>query len=190
VGTTAKLLANQSRNKILLVAYSFTFVVLAIAILRFTAHHTFGQDISPPSWTTNVWLPLLVTGILGSVLSAKHHVVAATCTLQVGMLLATWSLSGGLTWMDSRLSARGVLAASHMGVRFLPSRDVFAYDVPRGIHYGLNFYLRREIPELSSGTQGLVFSSWRGRSALQTRGYVCEQYLVVPAAVLCRWPGD
>jgi 4-amino-4-deoxy-L-arabinose transferase-like glycosyltransferase len=188
VWTTAKLLANQSRNKILVLAYSFTFVVLAIAILRLT--HTLGQDISPVSWTKNVWLPLLLAGLLGSLLSVKRHPVAAICTLQVGMLLATWSLSGGLTWMDSQLSARGVLAASHMDVRFLTSSDVFAYDLPRGIHYGLNFYLRREIPDLSSGTQGLVFSSLRGRSALQTRGYVCEQHLVFPAAVLCRWPGD
>jgi len=190
VGTTTKLLSNQSRNKILVLAYSFTFVVLAIAILRFAAHRTLGQDISPASWTTNVWLPLLLAGLLGSVLSVKRHRVAAICTLQVGMLLATWSLSGGLAWMDSQLSARGVIAASHMDVRFLTSSDVFAYDVPRGIHYGLNFYLRREIPDLPSGTQGLVFSSWRGLSALQTRGYVCERYLVFPAAVLCKWPGD
>jgi hypothetical protein len=101
------------------------------------------------------------------------------------MLLATWSFSRGLTWMDSQLSARGVIAANHTDAQSLRSADVFVYDVPRGIHYGLNFYLQREIPEWTTEARGLVFSSWKGQSRLQAQGYVCQQHLVLPAALLC-----
>jgi hypothetical protein len=102
------------------------------------------------------------------------------------MLLATWSLSRGITWMDSQLSARGVITAGHMGVPSLRSADVFVYDLPRGIRYGLNFYLQRELPEWTTGARGLVFSSWKGQSTLRSQGYACEPRLGSAAAILCK----
>jgi hypothetical protein len=106
------------------------------------------------------------------------------------MLLATLSFSRGLTWVDPQFSARGVITASHTDAQSLSTADVFVYDVPRGIHYGLNFYLRRDIPEWTSETRGFAFSSLKGQSRLQAQGYVCGQHVVFPAAVLCKAPED
>ena len=92
--------------------------------------------------------------------------------------------------VDSQFSARGVLTASHTDAQSLSSADVFVYDVPRGIHYGLNFYLRGDLPEWTSETRGFVFSSSNGQSRLQAQGYVCQQHAVFPAAVLCKAPED
>jgi hypothetical protein len=183
-------LAKQQRNRFVVVSYALTFAVLAIFIARYAAHRISGQGILSAPWTTNIWLPLLLASIAAIVLSAKRRAVAALCTLAIGMLLATWCLSRGLSWMDPQLSARGAITASGMDTESLRAADVFVYDVPRGIRYGLNFYLRREIPEWTSGAQGLVFSSWKGQSVLQARGYECQQHIVFPAAFLCKSPGS
>jgi 4-amino-4-deoxy-L-arabinose transferase-like glycosyltransferase len=188
VNTVGALLAKQTRKNRLVSAHAITFVLLAIGIAGFAFHRTLGTDIIPAPWTTNVWLPLFVAGIVGAILNIRRHAVAALCALQIAMLLATWNFSGGLTWMDPQLSARGVIAANDTDVQSLRSADVFVYDVPRGIHYGLNFYLRREIPEWTTGARGLVFSSWKGQSGLQAQGYVCQQHEVFPAALLCKEP--
>jgi len=183
---TSAVLAKRPEKKLLVSAYAITSIVLAIAMERFAAHRVLGTDISPAPWITKVWLPLLIAGIIGGILSLKRHPVASLCVVQVGMLLATWGFSSGLTWMDPQLSARGVITASHTDLQSLRSVDVFVYDVPRGIHYGLNFYLHREIPEWMIGTRGLVLSSWQGQSRLQAEGYACQQHLVFPAAFLCK----
>jgi 4-amino-4-deoxy-L-arabinose transferase-like glycosyltransferase len=183
---TSAVLVKRREKKLLVSAYAITSIVLAIAIERFAAHRVLGTDISPAPWITKVWLPLLVAGIIGAILSLKRHPIASLCIVQVGMLLATWAFSRGLTWMDPQLSARGVITASHTDLQSLRSVDVFVYDVPRGIHYGLNFYLHREIPEWMIGTRGLVFSSWNGQPRLQAEGSVCQQHLVFPAAFLCK----
>jgi 4-amino-4-deoxy-L-arabinose transferase-like glycosyltransferase len=188
VNATRAHLAEQKRKNILVSVYAITLIVLAIVIDRFAAHHALGTDILPAPWTMNVWLPLLVVGVLGIILNLKRHHVAALCALQIGILLAAWGLSRGLTWMDTRLSARGVIAASHVDVHSLVSADVFVYDLPRGIHYGLNFYLGRDLPEWTTGAPGLVFSSWKGQSRLQAEGYVCQEHLVFPSAFLCKRP--
>jgi 4-amino-4-deoxy-L-arabinose transferase-like glycosyltransferase len=186
--TTNALAAKRRDKRLRVTTYAITSILLALAIARFGAHHALGGDLLPARWTITVWIPLLIAGILAGILSLKHRLVAALCALQIGILVATWSFSRGLTWMDPQLSARGVIAANHTDVQSLRSADVFVYDVPRGNHYGLNFYLRREIPEWTTGARGLVFSSWKGQSRLQAQGYVCQQHEVLPAALLCKEP--
>ena len=186
VATTVTLGTKWPHRKLLDAAYAITSVALAIAIERSAAHRFLGTDIIPAPWTTNVWFPLLIAGILGGILVLLRRPVSCLYAVQVGVLLAAWGLSRGLAWMDPQLSARGVIAASHTDAQSLASTDIFVYDLPRGIHYGLNFYLRREIPEWTTGAHGLVLSSWKGQSRLQREGYACQQHLVFPAAFLCK----
>ncbi len=184
--TASALVAKRPDKKLLAATFAITSILLAIAIERFAAHRALGTDIIPAPWTTNVWFPLLIAGILGGILALFRRPVTCLCAVQLGVLLATWNLSSGLAWVDPQFSARGVITASHTDVQSLTFADVFVYDVPRGIHYGLNFYVRREIPEWTSGTRGLVFSSWKGQSRLQAQGYACQLHLVFPAAFLCK----
>jgi 4-amino-4-deoxy-L-arabinose transferase-like glycosyltransferase len=184
--TTVSLAPNWPHKTLVAAACAMTSVLLAIAIERSAAHRALGTDIIPAPWTTNVWIPLLIAGILGGILVLLRRPVTSLYAVQVGVLLAAWGLSSGLVWMDPQLSARGVMAASRTDVRSLASTDVFVYDLPRGIHYGLDFYLRREIPEWTTGARGIVLSSWKGQSRLQTEGYACQQHLVFPAAFLCK----
>ena len=186
LATTVSLAAKWPHKTLVAAACAITSAALAIAIERSAAHRAFGTDIIPAAWTTNVWFPLLIAGFLAGILVLLRRPFTCLYAVQVGVLLAAWGLSSGLIWMDPQLSARGVIAASRTDVESLASTDIFVYDLPRGIHYGLNFYLRREIPEWETGTHGLVFSSWKGQSRLQAEGYACQQHLVFPAAFLCK----
>ena len=187
VNKTTAISAQQPRKHLIVSTYAVTFIAIAIAIARVAAHRVLGTDIVPSPWTRNIWLPLVVVGFLAAILNIRRHAVAALCVLQIGMLLGTWSFSRGLTWVDPQFSARGVITASDTDAQSLSAADVFAYDVPRGIHYGLNFYLRRDIPEWKIEAHGPVFSSWKGQSQLQAQGYACQQHEVLyPAAILCK----
>jgi 4-amino-4-deoxy-L-arabinose transferase-like glycosyltransferase len=184
--STSALVAKRPDRKLLAAIFAITSIVLAIAIERFAAHRALGTDIIPAPWTTQVWFALLAAGILGGILALLRRPAACLCALQLGMLLATWNLSSGLALVDPQFSARGVITASHTDVQSLAVAGVSVYDVPRGIHYGLNFYAHREIPEWTNGARGLVFTSWKGQARLQSQGYACQLHLVFPAAFLCK----
>ena len=104
------------------------------------------------------------------------------------MLLAIFGLSRSLVWMDPQLSARGVIRVAYTPVQSVPADKLFVHDLTRGIQYGLNFYLRRDIPHWNpqSRAVGLVFTSWKGQQELKAAGFSCKQHLVYPAAILCQ----
>jgi 4-amino-4-deoxy-L-arabinose transferase-like glycosyltransferase len=183
--TTIAFAARRPNRRFLTWASAITSMALAVAIERFAAHRALGTDIIPAPWTRKVWFPLLIAGIVGSLFAFRRRPVSCLCAV-LGMLLATWNLSSGLARLDPQFSARGVITASHTDVQYLSSVDIFVHDVPRGIDYGLNFYLRREIPEWTNGSRGLVFSSWKGQARLQAEGYACQPHLVYAAAFLCK----
>ncbi len=114
------------------------------------------------------------------------------CVLQIGVLLAILGLSRGLVWMDPQLSARGVIKVAYTQLQSLPADKLFVHDLTGGIQYGLNFYLRRDIPQWKpqSKAVGLVFTSRKGQQKLKAAGFSCKQHIVYPAAILCEAKGD
>jgi 4-amino-4-deoxy-L-arabinose transferase-like glycosyltransferase len=189
---TRALHRSNLRRKLIPFLFALTSFGLAIALERFASHRILGQDILPAPWTTKVWLPLLVAALAGTVLAGAHRSVIAICAVQIGVLLAIFGLGDGLMWMDPQMSARGVIKVAQVPMESAPLRGLFVYDLPRGIHYGLNFYFRRELlqwtPEVQA--QGLVFTSLKAEQQLQAIGYSCKLYLVNPAAILCREKGE
>jgi 4-amino-4-deoxy-L-arabinose transferase-like glycosyltransferase len=171
--------------KTLTAAFAITSIGLGLALYRFAAHRALGSDILPAPWFSQVSACLVFTGILAGIFVFLRRPVVSICAIQVGVLLATWSFSSGLVWVDPQFSARGVIAAGGVGINSLASEDVFVNDVPRGINYGLNFYLRREIPQWRTGMRGIVFTTSKRQSELQAAGYTCQAHLVLPAAILC-----
>jgi len=162
-----------------------TSLALSAFLFRCSARHVFSADILPASWTRNVWLPLVAAGVGAIVLSALRRPRASICAVQLGMLLSTLGLLAGLHWVDAQYSARGVLAANAMSSQ-PASSAVFVHDVPRGIQFGLNFYLHRELPIWQKGDNGLVFTSSKGQAELMQEGFVCVRRVTFAAALLCR----
>jgi 4-amino-4-deoxy-L-arabinose transferase-like glycosyltransferase len=178
---------NSRSKQMTLLLLALTSLGLGIAGERFASHRILGADIIPAPWTGAVWLPLLLAGVVAAILVGFRRDVVSLCVLQVGVLLAILGLARGLVWMDPQLSARGVLEVTHVPLQSVPANKLFVHDLTRGMRYGLNFYLRREIPQWTQETKvgGLVFTSLKGQQELKAAGYSCKQHIVYPAAILC-----
>ena len=179
-------LNNRSKQMTLLLL-ALTSLGLGIAGEQFASHRILGQDILPAPWTGAVWLPLLFAGVVAAIFVGLRRDIVSLCVLQVGVLLAILGLARGLVRMDSQLSARGVIEVAHVPLQSAPANKLFVHDLTRGMRYGLNFYLRREIPQWrqESKVGGLVFTSLKGQQELKAAGYSCKQHIVYPAAILC-----
>ncbi len=178
---------NNRGKQLTLVLLALTSLGLGVAGERFAAHRILGQDILPAPWTGAVWPPLLLAGFVAAILAGLRRGVASLCVLQVGVLLAMSGFARGLVRMDPQLSARGVLEVAHAPLQSVPANKLFVHDLTRGMRYGLNFYLRREIPQWTQESKagGLVFTSLKGQQELKAAGYTCPQHIVYPAAILC-----
>ena len=179
-------LNNRSKQMTLLLL-ALTSLGLGIAGEQFASHRILGQDILPAPWTGAVWLALLFAGVVAAIFVGLRRDIVSLCVLQVGVLLAILGLARGLVRMDSQLSARGVIEVAHVPLQSAPANKLFVHDLTRGMRYGLNFYLRREIPQWrqESKVGGLVFTSLKGQQELKAAGYSCKQHIVYPAAILC-----
>ena len=179
-------LNNRSKQMTLLLL-ALTSLGLGIAGEQFASHRILGQDILPAPWTGAVWLPLLFAGVVAAIFVGLRRDIVSLCVLQVGVLLAILGLARGLVRMDSQLSARGVIEVAHVPLQSVTANKLFVHDLTRGMRYGLNFYLRREIPQWrqESKVGGLVFTSLKGQQELKAAGYSCKQHIVYPAAILC-----
>ncbi|PYT51736.1 MAG: hypothetical protein DMG44_01555 [Acidobacteria bacterium] len=188
VARVAEAVHLNNRNKqMTLLLLALTSLGLGIAGEQFASHRILGQDILPAPWTGAVWLPLLFAGVVAAIFVGLRRDIVSLCVLQVGVLLAILGLARGLVRMDSQLSARGVIEVAHVPLQSAPANKLFVHDLTRGMRYGLNFYLRREIPQWrqESKVGGLVFTSLKGQQELKAAGYSCKQHIVYPAAILC-----
>jgi len=169
------------------ILFGFTILAIGVVAVRYASRHILGQDILPAPWTTNVWLPLFISAAIAFICVARGRTNLATLAIHAGVLISILGIGKGLIWMDPEMSARGVLRATFVPVQSITSGTLYVHDLPRGIQYGLNFYLRRDIPWWSpdTGSHGYVFTSWKGQEKLRTLGYTCQQHLVFPAAILC-----
>ena len=169
-------LQNRSRQRRLVpILLALTLMAIAAGAARFAAHGALSRD---------VWLPLAAAAVVAAVLSILNRSAAAISVTQAGTVLAIFGLGGALLGMDEQISARGVLKRTEINVRAIPGDMLFVHDLSRGIGYGLNFYLRRELPPWR-GSGAFVFTSLEGEKKLIEAGYSCPQEPFPPPAILC-----
>lgn len=160
---------------------------LGLVAFWFSANRATGQDIRPAPWTVNVWLPLVGAAILAAILIIRRRYTLPVIVVQLGILLAISELAQGLVWVDSQWSARGVVKQTFRSISTTPANEIFLFELPRGIKYGLNFYLKRELPEWTPARNAeLVLTSPKGMQTLRNSGFSCQEYLVYPAAIPCQ----
>ena len=174
-------------GRVTVVLLATTILGFGIGIRHYVSNHILGQDILPAPWTISAWLPLILAGIAAATLATVRKTKIAMYTLHLALLLALLGLYGGLHWMDPKLSAKGIIKTAFPSSQTVPEKMVYAFDLPRGVHYGLNFYFHREIPGWNSQIEpkGSVFTSWKGKQQLVSAGYSCQSQIVYPAAILC-----
>jgi hypothetical protein len=128
---------------------------------------------------------LLTSGLGGIVVIAlgwSRRIAGALliqALLLAGMLeAANWTVLPELdVWLSPRAAAHVAIAAG------LPQGPIAAYHLQRGWHYGLEYYLRRTLPEwspdeaarkLSNPQPAYVFTTSQGCDEIERLGPLCE----------------
>jgi hypothetical protein len=130
---------------------------------------------------------LIFGGLISTVLARKKRAKASLFCSTATMLLTLSGGYSGLHWIDPLYSARNaVVDIQTLDPSFDPA-SAATFQLPRGAHFGLNFYLRREIPEWSSQTDSakIVFTTYHQQSRMQNAGFKCRRYIVFPAVIPC-----
>ncbi len=164
-----------------------TFVVLGVTADRFSDRIPFVTDIRPAPTVALFALFLVlsgaVLGIRGLLRPGRVPLALAAIVLPVFMTFGTENL-----WeLDEGLSAR---PAAHSTMDHLPSTELASattYKLRRGLKFGLNFYLHRELPEWSPsvGRNAIVFTSQEHTNELERMGAHCFLYIASPAVEIC-----
>ncbi len=164
-----------------------TLVAAAVAFWSFEKRIASGQDIIPAPWHESIWVPLLLGGIISILIVWKKGADAALVCCTATLLLALAGLYGGLHWLDRLYSARQSAHDASVLYPVFDSSYAAVYQVPRGIQFGLNYYLRRETWDWSPGdaTAKWVFTPYRGTALVERQGFRCPHYIVFPAAFPC-----
>ena len=178
------------RRKLICLLFALPLMAMAVGAQRLAWRGVHGADLDPRSYNSSVWLPLVAAAVLCAAAAILNRSARAVSLAQAGTLLAFLGLGGTLMCMDGRISARGVLQMTGVHFDSIPADMLFVNDLSRGIHYGLNFYLHREIPPWpgSGGARGWVFTSVRSQHKLIEAGFSCQQHHFPLAAILCSGP--
>ena len=144
--------------------------------------------------TAAMVLSAIVAGVLLSFapnlyvsFAAKKRVNASVVCSALTLLIALSATYTGLQWLDSVYSARSTSKAMARLDPDFNGVGAAAFQLSRGAHFGLNFYLHREIPEWSvDKSDEWVFTSYRWKQQVENAGFKCVEYVVSPAVIPCR----
>jgi 4-amino-4-deoxy-L-arabinose transferase-like glycosyltransferase len=166
---------------------SLTFVVLGVAAYQLNDRIPFVTDIRPAP-TVGLFADLMVfsgivVGLLGLLRPGRTLLALAAIVLPVFMICGAenlWELDAGVS---ARPAAQG--AKDH-----LPSTEIdiaTTYKLQRGLKFGLDFYLHRELAEWSPpvGHSSIVFTTPKHSRELEQMGIRCFHYVASPAVEIC-----
>jgi 4-amino-4-deoxy-L-arabinose transferase-like glycosyltransferase len=178
---------NQRRKTLAAVLIGATLLFSGIAFRALDRKIPSGQDIIPVSWHAPIFLSFILGGLISTFLARKKHTSASLLCSTATMLFALLGAYDGLHWIDPLYSARNaVIATQTLDPNFDPE-SAASFQLPRGAHFALNFYLRREIPDWSSKTDSakIVFTTYQEQSRMRNAGFKCRGYMVFPAVIPC-----
>jgi 4-amino-4-deoxy-L-arabinose transferase-like glycosyltransferase len=183
----------QRKEKWLALAQGGMFVALGIAAKIFPSHIAGGLDRVPPPWKA----PFLYAAIAGGILIAglglwrgrRSTMVMPSALL---MLVLIGIFQSGLRDLDAIYFSRDATKLASAVYPALDPENASVYQVPRAQHYGLNFYLHRELPEWIPSQQnaGWIFTSLKQRAAAESFGLTCSQgqQVVSTSLIVCVKP--
>jgi 4-amino-4-deoxy-L-arabinose transferase-like glycosyltransferase len=184
---SARLQRGANSIRWLCLAVGLTFVGLGVTAYHLSERIPFVTDIRPAPTAVLFALFLVlsgaVLGIRGLLRPGRVPLVLAAIVLPVFMTFGTENL-----WeLDDGLSAR---PGAQSAMDHLPSTELASattYQLGRGLKFGLNFYLHRELAEWSPpvGHSSIVFTSQEHTNELQQMGVHCFRYIAFPAVEIC-----
>jgi 4-amino-4-deoxy-L-arabinose transferase-like glycosyltransferase len=169
------------------VEVALAFFALGVAAELKGGKIPFVTDIHPAPTVVQFYSLMFLAGIAVSILAVLRRtqtaLVVATIALPAFMIFA----AGDLWELDAGVSARPAVtgAMGHLTQADLDSATTF--KLKRGLTFGLNFYLHRELEEWSpaSGDRSIIFTTHAGSAELARDGVSCFFYIAFPAVEIC-----
>ena len=168
-----------------------TLVALGEVVARLELKLPFVTDLIPAStpdgfaaWTISVGI---VVGILGFFRTRRFSLGLVAMVMPVFMVLGTselWQLDAGVSARPTAVGALNHLTGADLN-------KATTYKLTRGLAFGLNFYLHRELKEWTPANlqHSIIFTSFVNSKELEKLGEQCEKYTAYPAVTICEASG-
>jgi 4-amino-4-deoxy-L-arabinose transferase-like glycosyltransferase len=176
------------------VASGITLFCFSIEIFSGVGKVPFAIDYFPPQPLLWVSLADFLIAILTMVLALRRRVVVSLVSMILALILTIFfSLIGDAGWsLDLGTSARWATAIPQGISREYWTAHTAIYKLPRSFHYGLNFYMHKEVPDWSGNTseRNWVFTTPKEMKELGAMGLECSHFMAFPPVVVCEAPGS
>ena len=165
---------------------ALTLLLLGLVADRMSNRIPFVTDLRPPravgAFVELMILAAVLVGALGLLRRARISFLLAGVVFP---FFLTW---GSDLWqLDLGVSARPAAKQAMERLANENLKKATTYKLSRGLAFGLNFYLHRELFEWSppAGHSSIVFTTYRGSQELNRLGVHCEWYIAYPAVQIC-----
>jgi 4-amino-4-deoxy-L-arabinose transferase-like glycosyltransferase len=185
---SCRLQSGRASIRLLCLSIAASLLALGFVVYLLSEKIPFVTDLRPPASITAfadlMFLGAAVVAILS--LTRRNYTAAA---MAVTALLLPIFFTFGLDdlQLDPGVSARRA-SQEAMELLLAPAvQQATSYKLSRGLKYGLEFYLRREINEWdsSAGHETVIFTTRRGSAELQKLGISCSHYIAYQAVDFC-----
>lgn len=167
-----------------------TFLASAFLLGHFGSRIPIMTDVQPPPLITQLVFLAFTGGLAIVVLSFREKGAYAMLT-SCALLLLLLTIGNRDLWeLDEGLSSRhAIKTLKGFGVGY-ENLDAVTFKLRRNYVYGLQFYLRRELPEWNAadGNDKLIFTNYEGTEELEARGIECLRGVVFPPVMMCGRP--
>ena len=168
------------------IGVGLTLVCIGVAAFRFADRIRVVTDIRPAPLVMGFAEIMILSGIAVTVLGLLHRgfagMMVAALAFPAFLILGTgdvWQLDEGVSARPAATAALGMISNSEISAAAV-------CKLPRGLKFGMDFYLRRELPEWQPSVRNsIVFTTHRGSEELQKSGLRCYLYIAFPGVEIC-----
>jgi 4-amino-4-deoxy-L-arabinose transferase-like glycosyltransferase len=186
---SCRLQSKRASIRLLCLSIAASLLALGFAVELLSEKIPFVTDLRPlGSITAFADLMFLGAAVVATLSLLRRNQTATAMALTALLLPIFLTLGPDDLWqLDAGVSAR---RASHEAMNYLLApalQQATSYKLSRGLTYGLEFYLRREVTEWNpSTTHGtVIFTTRRGSAELQKLGITCSHYVAYQAVEFC-----
>ena len=183
-----RLQSRRASIRFLCLSIAASLLAVGFVVYLLSEKIPFVTDLRPPASITAfadlMFLGAAAVAIL-SLMRRNHTTAAMAVTALLLPIFLTFGLDG--LQLDPGVSARRA-SQEAMELLLAPAlQQATSYKLSRGLKYGLEFYLHREINEWdsSAGHETVVFTTRRGSAELQQLGISCSHYVAYQAVDFC-----
>jgi 4-amino-4-deoxy-L-arabinose transferase-like glycosyltransferase len=166
---------------------ALAFVAIGVVACIEAGKIPFVTDIYPAPTVAQFYLLMFLAGIAIGILAVLRQPRIALVIAAVALPSFMFFGASNLWELDAGVSARPAVdgAMDHLSRADLDRATTF--KLRRGLGFGLNFYLHRELKEWSqaSGDKSIIFTTHSGSTELARGGISCFFYVAYPAVEIC-----